>query len=447
MEKIKKILIVIFILIIILIGIIYILLKKQVKTQDGSDEDFNEYGGEILPEEDKNGYIDVNDSNIFFSIVDCVEKYVKISKLNIEYASPEVYINEDEYLLEIKNEEQRKMAIYNLLDKNYITENSITEQNVDKYTYGIDNDTILLPKAMKVKNGTNVNTYIYEAYLIKNKVVSDKFFVVRVNNKKFSIEFINKDVDDISNINVEENEDSIEDTGYNRFTLRMVRKDEVIQEYLELYKQLLFADPSIIYNNYMTTEYKENRFASLEEYKNYINDNINDIRVSQITKYMTEETEDNKVRYVGVDQYENYYIFDEEATMKYTIKLDNYTIPTENFKTTYNQAYDEKKVQMNIDKFIQMINRHDYTNSYKCISEGFKNNYFNTQDKFENYIKNTFFNYNKFEFNNIEKKGNNLYTCNFSITDLTGQNTGTRKITIIMQLKDNLNFEMSFAID
>ena len=447
MEKIKKILIVLFILIIILIGIIYILLKKQVKTQENPDENFNEYGGEILPEEDKNGYIDVNDANIFLSIVDCVERYVKISKLNIKYASPEVYINEDEYLLEIKNEDQRKKAIYNLLDKNYITQNNITEQNIDKYIYEIDNDTILLPKAMKAKYATDVNTYIYEAYLIKNNVVSDKFFVIRVNNKKFSIEFINKKVDDISNIDVKENNNSIEDTGYNSFTLRTVRKDEVIQKYFELYKQVLFADPSIIYNNYMTDEYKENRFGSLENYKKYINDNIDDIRASQITKYMTEEAENNKVRYVGIDQYENYYIFDEEITMKYTIKLDNYTIPTENFKTTYNQATDEKKVQMNIDKFIQMINRHDYINSYKYISQGFKNNYFNIQDKFENYIKNVFFNYNKFEFNNIEKKGNNLYTCNFSITDLTGQNAETRKITIIMQLKDNLDFEMSFAID
>ena len=101
---------------------------------------------------------------------------------------------------------------------------------------------------------------------------------------------------------------------------------------------------------------------------------------------------------------------------------------------------------MNIDKFIQMVNRHDYKTSYNCIADGFKNNYFDTQDKFENYIKNAFFEYNNFEFENIEQKGNNLYTCTVTLTDLTGNSKDTKKITIIMQLNDNYDFKMSFSV-
>ena len=133
--------------------------------------------------------------------------------------------------------------------------------------------------------------------------------------------------------------------------------------------------------------------------------------------------------------------------MDYTMTLDTYTLDNDVFIETYEKSTDEKRIQMNVDKFIQMINRHDYITSYNCISEGFKNNYFNTQEKFENYIKNIFFNYNKFEFKNITKKGSNLYTCDLNITDLTGENTEIKTVTIIMQLNDNLDFKMSFSIE
>ena len=133
--------------------------------------------------------------------------------------------------------------------------------------------------------------------------------------------------------------------------------------------------------------------------------------------------------------------------MNYEVLLDNYTITTNKFKETYSEANNEKKVQMNVDKFIQMINRHDYKTSYNCISSGFKKNYLDTQEKFEEYMKNVFFEYNKFEFRNIEQKGSNLYTVTLNITDLTEESSEARNVTIIMQLNDDLDFEMSFGIE
>lgn len=449
MDKLKRILILIFIVIIILICIVYGLLKKQANIENISINNSNNLGGGFEPKEDDNGYIDVSDANIFFTVVNCVERYEKICKFNINNASEDVYINEDEYLLDIKNEEQRKESIYDLLDKNYIKQNNINEKNVLKYIYSIDNDTYLIPKKMKVKYGTNVNTYLYETYLVKGQKISKKIFIVRMNNSNstFSIEFVNNTDDDISKIQVLENENAIENTGYNKFRIKNMKTEEIAQEYMNNYKELVMADSSIIYNEYLNEEYKSNRFGSEEEFKNYITKNIDDIRICQLSKYAKEEIEDNKEQYICVDQYENYYIFDEKSVMQYTIKFDNYTIATDKFKKAYNDAQDEKKVQMNIDKFIQMINRQDYRTSYNCISQGFKNNYLNTQDRFENYIKNILFKYNKFEFKNIEKKGSNLYTCNLNITDLTGENTDVRNITLIIQLNQGLDFEMSFAIE
>ena len=265
MEKIKKILVVLFIIIVVLILLIIFLLKRQ--NQDVNtivEDDSNEFGEEVILEEDNNGYTDVSDAGTFFSVVDVVKRYEKLCKLNIEYASSEVYINEDEYLLDIKNEEDRKSAIYNLLDNQYVKKNGITIANVDKYVYTIDIDTILLPKRMKVKYGTESNTYIYEVYLIKDKDVQNKYFIVRTNNSSqtFSLEFINQDIGDIIDLNINENNDSIKNMGYNDFEIETMTIDEITQKYFENYKELVMAKPEIIYKDYLEDEYKQKRYGS-----------------------------------------------------------------------------------------------------------------------------------------------------------------------------------------
>ena len=314
--------------------------------------------------------------------------------------------------------------------------------------FDIDSDTIILPKRMICKYGNNCNSFIYETYFIKGNIIENKCFVVRVSNKNstFSLEFINEEYEDLSNIEISINDNTIENTGYNEFEIKNVKTEEVAKSYMDNYKQLLIIQPSIIYDNYMDTNYREKRYGSLDEFEEYVKENMDGFKKSQVVKYTTNSIEGGKIQYVCMDQFGNYYIFDESSTMQYTIKLDTYTIPTEKFKTEYDKAESEKKVQMNIDKFIQMVNRHDYKTSYNCIADGFKNNYFDTQDKFENYIKNAFFEYNNFEFENIEQKGNNLYTCTVTLTDLTGNSKDTKKITIIMQLNDNYDFKMSFSV-
>ena len=451
MQKIKKILILLFLMIIILIVIIYMLLLNQKKVDAEKNENTENFGGDISPVEYNNGFSEVSDYTIFFSIENTIEKYEKICRFNTEmdYTDTDIYINEDEYLLNIKNNQQKMKAIYDLLDKKYIEKNNITVDNVSQFMFDIDENTTMVPKKLIYKYGNNINTYIYETYFIKNKNVEKKVFIVRVNNKNatFSIEFVNKNVDDISTLEVDVNNDDIENTGYNKFNIKSVKTEQVAKAYMDNYKELVMANASIIYNNYLNDEYKQKRYGSLEAFEKYVNENIEEIRRCQVTKYATESISDNKMQYVCIDQYGNYYIFDESSTMQYTVKFDNYTITTDNFKETYEKAEDEKKVQMNIDKFIQMINRHDYKTSYNCISEGFKNNYLDTQEKFENYMKNIFYEYNNFEFKSIDKKGSNLYTCTFSVTDLTGENSDVKNITVIMQLNDNLDFEMSFGIE
>ena len=158
-------------------------------------------------------------------------------------------------------------------------------------------------------------------------------------------------------------------------------------------------------------------------------------------------TSENKIEYVCMDQYENTYIFDEDSIMQYKIRFDNYTIPTEKFTATYKLATDEQKIQMNVNKFVQMINRQDYRTSYALIDDGFKSNYFKTNNEFEEFIKSKFFLYNSISFKSIEAKGNNTYVVNVEISDITKESSENKDMTIIMQLKDDMDFVMSFSME
>jgi hypothetical protein len=438
MKYIKNIIIALLIIIVI---IILILLTISKQKQNNIEKDSYNNNADITNIDTNIRQVD--NISLYYTVYDCFTKFCKTITMEISNIQ-EDYIEGGEIpyssLVGVNNENDRNIAIYNQLDKEYIEDKSITTENVYSNLKFINNNFKI--KKMYIIDSEEIKEfYLY----IINKETKEEFLfniILDVNNKTYSIKPM--DMVDYKKI-IKTNVKSIEKNNNNVFEYSNITDEQMAKNYFYDYKNNLINNIDETYDS-LEDEYKKERFGNLESYKKYIFENQEEFKNITIKKYLINNY-DGYTEYVCQDQYENVYIFKAIAVMDYTLLLDNYTIPTENFKTTYNQADDEKKVQMNIDKFIQMINRHDYTNSYKCISEGFKNNYFNTQDKFENYIKNTFFNYNKFEFNNIEKKGNNLYTCNFSITDLTGQNTETRKITIIMQLKDNLNFEMSFAID
>lgn len=429
----------------------FILSKNNSENDYNDDGQYLEEGKEILPEKDNGGFVNVEDDSIFFSVFNSVERYIYITQYSIldldenQYDKEGNYVDFDVtklYLLDIKNENDRLQALYDLFDRNYINSNKISLNNIKQYVSDIDLNTELIPISMKVKYGDNVNTFVLKAYLKSDKLVQ-KNFIVRVNNKNetFSIEFKNDD------LNTEENQLDIEKNNFNSFEIENITEEESILKYLEYFKKITLKYPQVAYENYFDEEYREKRFGNLENYKKYINDNLEELQYVQIVKYFSDTTTDNNLYYVGIDQYENTYTFTISASMQYKLKLDNYTIPTDTFKEEYKVANSEKKVQMNIDKFIQMINRHDYKTSYNCLVDSFKSNYFKIQEEFENYIKNNFFAHNELKFKNIEEKENNIYACTIQLTDLTGENSEIKEITIIMKLNDNLDFEMSFSIE
>lgn len=440
MNKIRNIIIILIIIILIIILTMFLLELNLNNNKNIVDSEGDV--GEII--EVTNQMEEVTDISDFKNIEQCIQKYYNM----INNQSSMFYErNEDGEYKKISNTKISQMRL-NLLSEDYIKNNNINVSNIYDYINTVEEQGNVVALKMKKLVNNNVDKYLVQAIFINfNNEVLDEFYIV-VNldtvNENFSIEPILDKYNDINEIKIINNNNSIETNENNTYSKKLYDYEDIAEEYFLTYKRLILSKPEIVYNC-MDIEYKNKRFENENNFLKYITENKEQIQKLKLTGYLVNNLQE-VTQYVCKDQYENVYIFDETMPMQLSLKLDNYTIPTDNFKTEYAKASEEKKVQMNIDKFIQMINRHDYKTSYNCLADSFKSNYFNTQEEFENYIKNNLYEYNKLKFKSFEEKGNNVYVYTIQLTDLTEENSEIKEITIIMKLNDNLDFEMSFSV-
>lgn len=436
MEKLKKLMIIIL-LIIVIVSILIILLGKLNQKKEESNISIDD-GEEIIQEKDENGYAELNDYGLYYSINNILSKYINIVTSN------EIQDIEEESNKEYTDYSQNMDMIYSLLDKKYINNYKITVNNVEKFIYELDDNVKIIPINIKIKYGENINTCIVNAYIIGNNI-EEKKFIIRLDNKNetFSMEFINND--DVKENNID-NEDRIQVNDYNHFEIQVATNEEIAMNYLEQYKNLAERAPQIVYDNYLDDNYKKLKFESLEEFKKYIESNKEELESIRTNKYLYNDLGDGKAEYVCKDQYNNVYIFDINSIFEYKIKLDNYTLLTDKFKTEYKNANDSKKVQMNTDRFIQMLNRHDYKSLYNCISNDFKNNYFGTEEEFVDFIKQHFFDYNNLSFKEFSKEGTKLFKYTISVEDLTENDKEVKTVNMIMQINNDFDFEIAFEM-
>lgn len=428
------ILIVISIIIILLTGIILFLLKKSNNndfipeiSDVGEDIDYSSTDEKI-----------VTDKIEYYTVRNCINNY--LNALNKESS---IYYFGNEYNKDVQIEN-----VYSLLSSKFIKQQNITQSNLFSIIKTIDEEEIFIPLEMKVLEKENINQYIVygEIQTLSNKFISKSFIIVNLDmkNKTYSIEPVIDNYNSIDDITLNNENIAINKNDYNMYKNQNITNEYVTNEYFVLLKRLMLSDPDMAYT-LMKEEYKNSRFGNINEFRNYINNNRQEILKIDMKQYLVNNYE-NYIEYVAKDQFGNLYIFDENEDKSIDIKFDTYTLKSEVFTNKYIKSTDEEKVQMNIDKFIQMINRHDYRTSYNCIADSFKNNYFKTQEEFQNYIENNFYSYNKFEFKSCEKKSADIYVCKVQLTDYMNENSEIKEINVIMQLGDNLDFKMSFGM-
>lgn len=321
-------------------------------------------------------------------------------------------------------------------------DSGIVIDNMEEKIKQLEKQKMFLPVRMKKMTSSDVITYVVQGVTqdYDYQLEEEMCLIVNIDyrNLTFSIEPSNQNYEDITKI---ERLSQIEKNDNNQFKNTVQNEEQIVSDYINLYKRYALGNPQIAYN-YFDEDYRDKRFGSLENYKYYVENNKEEIKNLEGYQYQVNNYKEY-TQYVCKDKYENVYIFNEESIMSFTIQLDTYTIPTKKFIDNYEKAKEDEKVRMNIDKWIQMLNNRDYVSAYSVLDETYQENNFEDVEEFETKMRENLPLHYKVEYRETSKE-NGTYMQRIVLTDITGEEEKSLHMSVIMQLKDDYEFVMSF---
>lgn len=406
MNKIKIFIIITFIIILITVGLLIVvnILNKDVELEKEIEET------ETVEEESLNK---LTTPLLYYNVNETIKKYISYEQINNEEAINSILDNTSKDLMEI-----------NMKEENYFYIEEV---------YAMD----------------RISNMIFYIHTIVNH--NDLYFVVNIDYSTYAFEIYESTQEEYTNaINgkIDEKykkEISIKQNEYNKIS-KSITDISIIRMYYDNYKNLLYYETEKSFDK-IDAEYKLEKFNnSLENYKKYMDNNIDRIMESSIIEYWLEE-ENNNPMYIFKDTNNNYITIKiKENMVDYSIILDNYTIETEAFKEKYSKLTSKEKIETNLGKVFKWIDEKEYNNLYMHLDETFKQNNFPNLQTFINFINNKFFERNIIQTAQINEQGSNyIITVNYSSnTSVSAEN---RTQVIIMQLKEGTDFVMSFSIE
>lgn len=301
-------------------------------------------------------------------------------------------------------------------------------------------------KDIYVQRNDNIN--VYAVYGIQNN--KNIYYIISLDYNNFSYNIKQVTEDECNNIKDGKENDYIKITNIeinndNTFELNVMSDVQTSAMYYNIIKNVLNSEPEVLYNLLLDDEYKQKRFSNIEAFNEFVNQNkskYNNMKLSKYAKYKY----DGYVQYVCLDNNGDYFIINNNVDNgEYKVLLDTYTVDQQEFIKKYDSVSDNEKAGYDINKFFEAINAKDYKYAYNCLAESFKQNNFTTQNQFENYIKNNFYNKNDVKYSNYRKEGNYyIYTVNIINSEDT---TKSVQKDFIVNLKENRQFEMSFSVE
>lgn len=413
MERVIKFSIIGLVLMILLIATVILIFNNvHNKEENITSEEIDSKSFDIVSD---TNISKVTVDDVFYNVKNCVQNYIN-------------YINDENY-----------EAIYNILDVNYMDENNITLEYLKENISKINANKFIANKINQREKDIDTTIYFVYGKLINDDytVEDDKAFTVVVNNSQNVFSIIPKSL---------ENEDDYEynfdieydsKNNYNEFVYNVYTEDKILLEYFNYYKQLAVNNSEEAFS-LLDDDYKDKRFKNSKElYSEYLSDV--DIKNISPNKYMCDIYDEYK-DYICIDNNGIYYIFRETAPMEFKLKLDTYTIETEKFINEYNDASDENRVMLNVDKWIKMINNKDYYNAYDVLDNTFRNNNFENLEEFKNYIENNIPDNCTLEVGEQKYLGNSTYT---QVVELKNDNENISK-TLIVKLEEDRKFVLAF---
>lgn len=416
MEYLKKI---IFIVIIIIIIVTITLIVMNIIDKKEKRENFEN----TLTMEIANTINYVDNRNEFYAVKSCITKYL-------------LYLSQ-----------QDSEIIYSMLDTNYITNYNVTKQNsisnIEKYNEPV----FYIDKLYVIQDTAEVYTYFAYGRVVdkQNLKTSNLNLVVRLNKENDLFSIIPYKYIEDNNFNIQIGNtiklpsNNIKENEYNKFSFKSITEEDMILYYLNEIKDTILYDIESSYRK-LDNNYKQNKFASIDEYKNYINKNLGKIYSSKVQKYDIKKYNDY-TQYICIDQNERYYIINETHIGEYTVMLDTFTQDLPEYIEKYNKSKPSQKVAFCIDKFVKNINDENYKLAYSMLSQGFKDNYFKTLSSFESYAKQNFLGRDQIEFVEVKNEAD-VYIYKVTISPKNTENRIEKSFNV--KLGEGTNFEISF---
>lgn len=444
MEKYKKVIAIICVIVIILIAIIITIMLKKIEEQkiDEYDSTQDELGINNVNPTIQN----VDIKNNFYTVKSCIDKFYA-------YYFESTNTENTKYIIDEEQTNSNKSFLYNMLDKEYIEFKDITQENVLEKLPKINKSDIQITQMYVSQRTPNVAVYfIYGVFNDRvNNIQSEFYNVIKIDmlNKTFKIilqdlaENKYNNIEVGNNITLEEFSEIENSNNSNIFDYEIITDEEYIKDIFNQYKQNLIYNRPLAYKQ-LDNEYKEKRFPTYEEFEAYVDENSRRNVLMEIEKYQ-KNVYDGYTQFICVDQNGKYYIFNVIHVMDYGAILDTHSVNLPQFVEKYEEANNQEKVGMNIEKIIDALNEKDYKYIYNKLDETFKSNNYTNINSFIEYIKNNFYNLNEIEYNDVSEEGE-LYIYNATIKNAEDENV-TKNITIIMKLLENNDYIISFSID
>lgn len=402
-------------------------IEKKEEQSKPHDDDFVYEGKEDY------GYLEnVSERATFFAVKEIYNTY--ISKINTKDSSYLKNILATDFINEYRVNDDN---IFQVLKISELNNNQFQMNIVEMLTAKIDSTTeIFIVKG----NCRSINhNSLFSVQLMIKMDNMNKWFVVYPN-----VYMKDKGIDQLKAGNKITNypKDQIVDKINNHFQYKFKTDQQMAGEYFKHFKELINYYPDIAYNQ-LNNEYRTKRFENKENYNEYLKTNVNTLSTMNLTKYKI-NSNNNYTDYICIDQYGNTYTLRQQGgIMKYTIFLDDYTVPSKEFTETYNGYNDMTKAKYQAESFIKKINAKNYKNIYEHLNSTFKENNFKTLEEFKTYVKNNFYEENSFSIEDREVT-NNYYIFECRIAN--AQNAKEiKKINIIVSIVENTDYTMSFS--
>lgn len=383
--------------------------------------------------------VEVENPSSYYTVLGCVEKYTG-------------------YIYEKENEK-----LYNILNKDYVQKNGITKANIIEKLGEFNAPQIIRVKKMvEIRENEKQSRYfiyatIRDDYIGEQENGLDSNTYQEVNEvrqpeREFLIEvkldFVNSTYEIIPNHSRFNDEISLKDYTPIEVNSNNIYEDITIDEetmciyLLEDFKEKVLYYPEEAYNS-LDEEYKAKRFPTFDEFREYIENNKEEIDNAIIKQYYVDAVQGDN-RYICTDGEDNYFIFKTTAVMNYKIMLDIYNIPLKESVEAYSNSTDTEKVKMNVNKWIMAANNKDYGYMYRVLSEEFKQSNNITKESLANYAANQFYYKNTIDFGEYTEEENSK---KIQIKILNAYNIEQNFVmNITMNLNEDNGFDMSFEV-